>query len=58
MPLAGKSAVRIVRLRELAEGFEGERRSIRLERVEQLQSWRRRLKAVVPVLGVLLGPKR
>jgi DNA-binding transcriptional ArsR family regulator len=56
-PLAGKSAGRLARLRQLADGAGGRERKFRLGRVQQLETWRRRLKAVVPVLGTLLGPK-
>ena len=56
-PLTGKSAGRLVRLRELADGAGGGERKFRLGRVQQLETWRRRLKAVMPVLGTLLGPK-
>lgn len=56
-PLGGKSAVRFVRLRELADGAGVCERRFRLGRVQQLETWRRRLKAVVPVLSTLLGPK-
>lgn len=56
-PLASKSAGRLARLRELADGAGGSERKFRLGRVQQLETWRRRLRAVVPVLGTLLGPK-
>ena len=56
-PLAGKSAGRLARLRELADGAGGRERKFRLDRVQQLETWRRRLKAVVPVLIALLRPK-
>lgn len=56
-PLTNKSAGRLARLRELADGTGGRMRKFRLSRVQQLETWRRRLKAVMPVLGTLLGPK-
>ncbi len=56
-PLAGKSAGRLARLRELADWAGGRERKFRLSRVQQLETWRRRLKAVMPVLIALLGPK-
>jgi len=56
-PLTRKSAGRLARLRELADGAAGRERRFRLGRVQQLETWRRRLKAVVPVLGTLLGRK-
>lgn len=57
-PLAGKSAGRLAHLRELADGAASCDRKFRLGRLQQLETWRRRLKAVVPVLGTLLGPRR
>jgi len=56
-PLAGKSTGRLVNLRELAEKAPCGEKVFQLRRVQQLETWRRRLKAVVPVLGTLLGPK-
>ena len=56
-PLAGKSAARLARLREFADGAGGRERKFRLGRVQQLETWRRRLKAVMPVLDTLLGLK-
>ena len=44
------------RLRELADQENGTGKHY-LDRVKQLESWRRRLKTVLPVLGALLGPK-
>jgi DNA-binding transcriptional regulator GbsR (MarR family) len=54
---AGKSAERLARIRELAERERRSEREFRLCRVQKLEFWRRRLKAVVPVLGRLLGSK-
>jgi DNA-binding transcriptional regulator GbsR (MarR family) len=56
-PLASKSAGRLARLRELADATASSERKFRLGRVHQLETWRRRLKAIMPVLGTLLGPK-
>lgn len=55
-PLANTGADRLLRLRELAEqgGGDGD---FYLDRVEQLETWRRRLKTVLPLLTALLGPK-
>jgi|CXWL01.1.fsa_nt_gi DNA-binding transcriptional ArsR family regulator len=55
-PLASAGADRLARLRELAEQG-GEDGDFYLDRVEQLETWRRRLKTVLPVLTTLLGPK-
>ena len=57
MPLAAAGAGRLARLRELAER-EGEGSDFYLNRVKQLETWRRRLTTVLPVLSVLLGPKQ
>ena len=55
-PLAATGAERLARLRELAE--RDQNGSIfYLGRVKQLETWRRRLKAVLPVLNRLLGPR-
>jgi hypothetical protein len=56
MPLATTRMDRLTRLRELAEQ-DGEGRDFFLDRVRQLEIWRRRLKAVLPVLTVKLGPR-
>lgn len=56
-PLAGRSAGRFTRLRDLADGTVGKERKFRLGRVQQLEAWRRRLRAVMPVLGSFLGPR-
>jgi len=55
-PLAATGADRVARLRELA-GRDGESKNFYLDRVRQLEIWRRRLKTVLPVLTALLGPK-
>jgi DNA-binding transcriptional regulator GbsR (MarR family) len=56
-PLTKKSAERLGRLRDLAGAASGKERRFRLDRVQQLETWRRRLKAIMPVLSALLGPK-
>jgi len=55
-PLTNKSAGRLARLCGLAHGAAESERKFRLGRVQQLETWRRRLKTVVPVLIALLGP--
>jgi len=54
-PLTAAGASRMKRLRELA-ALDGEGSDFLQERVEQLESWRRRLRTVLPVLTTLLGP--
>jgi len=56
-PLTNRSAKRLARLHDFVSKSDGWTRKFRLGRVRQLESWRRRLKAIVPVLGTLLGPK-
>ncbi len=55
-PMAVASTQRLSRLRELAEQ-DGGKDDFYLGRAKQLEKWRRRLKAILPVLGTLLGPK-
>lgn len=55
-PLATTGGSRLARLRELADG-DGEESDFYLDRVRQLETWRRRFKTVLPVLNALLGPK-
>lgn len=55
-PLTATRVDRLARLRELAER-DGEGKDFYLGRVRQLETWRRRLKTVLPVLSVTLGPK-
>ena len=55
-PLAAAGADRIARLRALAEE-DGEGNDFYLDRAKQLNAWRRRLKTVLPMLSMLLGPK-
>jgi hypothetical protein len=54
MAIAGND--RLAGLRELAEQDETAD-DFCLDRVRQLETWRRRLKTVLPVLSTLLGPK-
>lgn len=56
-PLAAPNAKRLSRLTELAEQTPGDTRFY-LERVEQLESWRRSFTTVMPVLTTLLGARR
>jgi HTH-type transcriptional regulator, glycine betaine synthesis regulator len=56
-PMAATSAERLKRLRELAEQ-NGDDSDFYLDRAKRLNTWRRRLKTVLPVLSSLLGPKR
>ena len=55
-PLTATGTDRLARLRELAERVKVGS-DFYLDRVRQLETWRRRLKTVVPVLSILLGPK-
>ena len=55
-PLAGAGAERLARLRELAEE-DGDGSNFYLDRAKQLNTWRRRLKTILPMLSLLLGPK-
>jgi HTH-type transcriptional regulator, glycine betaine synthesis regulator len=55
MPLATAKVDRVSRLRELAEQADGG--EFFRDRVKQLETWRRRIKTVLPVLSALLGPK-
>jgi hypothetical protein len=55
-PLGVTGRTRLVRLREIAErDRQGD--NFCLDRVEQMEIWRRRFKTVLPVLGMMLGPK-
>jgi hypothetical protein len=55
-PLASAGSDRLARLRSLVEQDEQES-DFYLDRVEQLETWRRKLKTVLPILTALLGPK-
>ena len=53
-PLAMIGKRRLDRMRELADRSDGN--DFYLDRAKQLNTWRRRLEAVLPVLSALLGP--
>jgi hypothetical protein len=55
-PIATEGDGRLDRLRKLAEQDETAD-DFCLGRVKQLATWRRRLKTVLPMLSLLLGPK-
>jgi len=57
MPMATTGTDRLKRLRQLAEQTPQEA-DFYLDRVKQLETWRRRLNTVLPVLSTLLGPKK
>ena len=58
-PLAGQGRLRMQRLRELAEAAaDGTHKEFQLERVEQLETWRRQVTLVMPVLKTLLAVPR
>jgi hypothetical protein len=46
----------LARLRRLADEAPEDREFCR-DRVKQLETWRRRLKAMLPIVTALLGPK-
>lgn len=56
-PIAIVGANRIVQLRRLAEE-EGAQNIFLLDRVKQLETWRKRFKTLLPVLSALLGAKK
>lgn len=56
-PMAANGADRLKRLGDLANQV-SEDDDFYVDRVKQLNTWRRRLKTVLPVLTTLLGPKR
>ncbi len=55
-PMAATGVDRIRRLRELAE-YEARGSVFYVDQAKRLETWRRRLKAVLPILEVLHGPK-
>jgi hypothetical protein len=55
-PLAMTGGARLEQMREMAE-HKVEGSDFILNRVKQLETWRRRFKTVLPVLTTLLGPK-
>jgi len=56
-PMAAAGGDRLKRMREIVED-DSRANEFCLDRVEQLETWRRRLKTVLPILTTLLGPKR
>lgn len=56
-PLAATSAERMAHLRELAAQSKSDC-EFYLDRVKQLETWRRRLRTALPLVEALLGPKR
>lgn len=54
-PLATFGSERLCKLKKMAE-HQSEGKIFYLERVKQLETWRRQLKMVLPVLNVVLGP--
>lgn len=56
-PLASTSDRRLKRLSALATATDGVASDFYLDRAEQLNTWRRRLKTVLPALSLLLGSK-
>lgn len=54
-PMATTGADRLARIRELAEQDRGN--DFYLDRAKQLNTWRRRLKTILPLFDTLLGPK-
>ena len=58
-PLVGQGRLRMRRLRELAEAAaDSSRKEFQLERVEQLETWRRQVTLLLPVLKTLLAVPR
>jgi DNA-binding transcriptional regulator GbsR (MarR family) len=56
-PLVKAAPARIAKLRSFALR-EGSAQEFCIEQVEQLETWRRRLKIALPLLSALLGPPR
>jgi hypothetical protein len=56
-PIATTGADRLMRLKALAEEAPGNTKFY-LGRAKQLETWRKRLTTVLPLLTVLLGPKK
>ena len=58
-PLVGQGRLRMRHLRELADAAaDGTHKEFQLERVEQLETWRRQATLVMPVLKTLLASPR
>ncbi|HTB80523.1 MAG TPA: transcriptional regulator [Opitutaceae bacterium] len=55
-PLTATGADRLTRLRGLVKQ-NGKNKIFYLNRIKQLETWQRRLKTVLPVLGMMLGSK-
>lgn len=55
--MVDKTEGRLEHLRALANTADEKTRRFKVNRIQQLVTWRRRLRAVAPVLGALLGPK-
>jgi len=56
-PLAASSDARLARLQALATEADGADGEFFSDRVDQLNTWRKRLKTVLPALNLLLGSK-
>ncbi len=56
-PLTMETKDALTRLKQHADGARGGQNEFQMERIKQLETWRRRLRAVLPVLSALLGPK-
>jgi hypothetical protein len=56
-PLTAAGTDQLARLREFAADA-GDGSDFYLYRVKQLETWRRRLRTILPVLSALLGPKK
>lgn len=56
-PLTATGAESLTRLRELVKQ-NGKNKDFYLDRIKQLETWQRRIKTVLPVLGLMLGSKK
>ena len=56
-PLASTSEARLARLQAIATEADGADGEFFSDRVDQLNTWRKRLKTVLPALNLLLGSK-
>lgn len=57
VPMTTTGSDHFARLRLLAEEG-GKRNNFLIERVEQLETWRKRFRSVLPILSALFGPKK
>ena len=57
VPMTTTGSDHFARLRLLAEEG-GKQNSFLIERVEQLETWRKRFRTVLPILSALFGPKK